>query len=51
MKQFLLIFFLIFITGCIPGPLKELKYQLEDNWKSDSHRNQPTELYDVINNN
>ena len=50
MKQFLLIFFLIFITGCIPGPLKELKYQLEDNWKSDSHRNQPTELYDVINN-
>ena len=33
MKQFLLIFFLIFITGCIPGPLKELKYQLRETEK------------------
>jgi len=50
MKQFLLIIYLIFISGCIPGPLKELQAQIEDSWISDPHQNPPTDLYDVVNN-
>jgi len=50
MKQFLLIFYFIFISGCIPGPLKEIKYQIEDSWKSDPQQEPPTEIFEVVNN-
>lgn len=50
MKRCLTSFFLIFfMTGCIFGPVKELKYQIEDSWGSDDPKNPPTELFDIVN--
>jgi outer membrane protein assembly factor BamB len=51
MKQFLVIVLLIFISGCVFGPLKELKYQIEDSWESDPQKEPPTELFDIVNSN
>jgi len=49
MKQFLVTVLLIFISGCIFGPLKELKYQIEDSWEDDPQKKPPTELFDIGN--
>ena len=38
MKQFLVSIVLILISGCVFGPIKELKYQIEDSWKSDPQK-------------
>ena len=50
MKSFLVSIFLIFISGCVFGPIKELKYQIEDSWESDPQNKPPTELTDITNN-
>jgi len=49
MKQFLVSIVLILISGCVFGPIKELKYQIEDSWKSDPQKKPPTELFDIVN--
>ena len=49
MKQFFASILLILLSGCFIGPLKELKYQVEDAWESDPQSKPPTELFDIVN--
>ena len=48
MKIFLVTLSLILLSGCV-GPLKELKYQVEDSWDSNIMDGDPTALTDVVN--
>ena len=49
MKKFVISILIIFLSGCFIGPLKELKYQVEDAWGSDPQTKPPTELFDIVN--
>jgi len=48
MRYLIVFLFLIYLSACV-GPVKELKYQIEDSWDSEPATETPTELSDVNN--
>ena len=49
MKKLIVLFLLFLLSGCV-GPVKELKYQIEDGLNSDALEGTPSTLSDITNN-